>query len=121
MLERFNDTMLQYDDTLRNEISPQYRSLASTAGTGLKQALMKTDLSESVQDSQVMAIHPTGSVQIDGVVVDFFVQVRNNAPSLFIPKSNCVVGADERTARRRRAQRKTDEVAGEHQLHFRRQ
>ena len=75
VLERFNDTMLQYDDNLRNEISPQYRSLASTAGSGLKQALMKTDLSESIQDSQVMAIHPTGSVQIDGVVVDFFVQV----------------------------------------------
>lgn len=76
MLERFNDKMLQYDDTLRNEISPQYRSLASTAGSGLKQALMKTDLSESVQDSQVMAIHPTGSVQIEGVVVDFFVQMK---------------------------------------------
>ena len=70
--------MLHYDDNLRNEISPQYRSLASRARTGLKQALMKTDLSHSVQDSQVMGIHPTSEseLQSDGVLVDFFVHLK---------------------------------------------
>ncbi len=70
--------MLHYDDTLRNEISPQYRSLASRARTGLKQALMKTDLSNSVQDSQVMGMHPTSEseLQNDGVLVDFFVHLK---------------------------------------------
>lgn len=78
VLERVNDTMLHYDDTLRNEISPQYRSLASRARTGLKQALMKTDLSNSVQDSQVMGMHPTSEseLQNDGVLVDFFVHLK---------------------------------------------
>ena len=80
MLASLNDSMLHYDDSLRNQVSPQYRNLASMARTGLKQALMKTDLSASVQDSQVMAIHPTADTAnrdfpSDGVVVDFFVQM----------------------------------------------
>lgn len=70
--------MLHYDDTLRNEISPQYRSLASEARTGLKQALMKTDLSHTIQDSQVMGIHPTSQTEFqnEGVLVDFFVHLK---------------------------------------------
>jgi len=73
VLERVNNTMLHYDDNLRNEISPQYRNLASMARSGLTQQLMKTDLSEAVQDSQVMGIHPTSEseLQNDGVLVDF--------------------------------------------------
>ena len=70
--------MLHYDDNLRNEISPQYRNLASMARSGLTQQLMKTDLSEAVQDSQVMGIHPTSEseLQNDGVLVDFYVHLK---------------------------------------------
>ena len=73
-----NSTMLHFDNNLNDQISPQYRSLASNARTGLKQALMRTDLSESVQDSQVMGIHPTSQseLQSDGILVDFFVHLR---------------------------------------------
>ena len=69
--------MLHFDNNLKDEISPQYRSLASNARMGLKQALMSTDLSESIQDSQVMGIHPTSEseLQSDGVLVDFFVHL----------------------------------------------
>lgn len=77
VLESMNRTMLHFDSNLKDEISPQYRSLASNARMGLKQALMSTDLSESVQDSQVMGIHPTSEseLQSDGVLVDFFIHL----------------------------------------------
>ncbi|XP_046643778.1 mucin-17-like isoform X4 [Daphnia pulicaria] len=77
VLESINRTMLHFDNNLKDEISPQYRSLASNARMGLKQALMSTDLSESIQDSQVMGIHPTSEseLQSDGVLVDFFVHL----------------------------------------------
>lgn len=70
--------MLHYDNTLKDEISPQYRSLVSSARLGLKQALMKTDLSDELQDSHVMAIHPTSESELDsdGVLVDFFVHLK---------------------------------------------
>ena len=70
--------MLHFDNNLMDEISPQYRSLASSARAGLRQALMKTDLSASVQDSQVMGIHPTSNseIQSDGILVDFFVHLK---------------------------------------------
>lgn len=73
-----NRTMLHFDNNLKDEISPQYRNLASNARTGLKQALMKTDLMDLVQDSQVMGIHPTSDseLQNDGILVDFFVHLR---------------------------------------------
>lgn len=72
-----NRTMLHFDSNLQDEISPQYRSLASNARMGLKQALMSTDLFESIHDSQVMGIHPTGEseLQSDGVLVDFFIHL----------------------------------------------
>lgn len=78
VLESKNSTMLHFDNNLMDEISPQYRSLASSARAGLRQALMRTDLSESVQDSQVMGIHPTSKseIQSDGILVDFFVHLK---------------------------------------------
>ena len=78
VLESVNRTMLHFDNNLKDEISPQYRSLASSARQGLKQALMRTDLSEAIQDSHVMGIYPTSEseLQSDGILVDFFVHLK---------------------------------------------
>lgn len=78
VLQQYNNTMLHYDNTLKDEISPQYRSLVSSARLGLKQALMKTDLSDELQDSHVMAIHPASESELfgEGVLVDFFVHLK---------------------------------------------
>ena len=68
--------MLHYDDSLRNEVSHQYRSLATMARSGLKQALMKSELSAAVQDSHVMGLHPSSESRSgEGVLVDFIVHV----------------------------------------------
>jgi hypothetical protein len=72
VLERFNESQLHFDDL------HQYQNhLHSMAGNGLKQVLMKTDLSSSVQDSQVMEFRPPTN-PADGVVVDFIVQVKQS-------------------------------------------
>ena len=102
--------MLHYDDNLRNEISPQYRSLASRARTGLSQQLLKTDLSDSFQDSQVMGIHPTSEseLQNEGVLVDFYVHLKEkqeeselkNKLMKSLEGTNFILGESEITAAR---------------------
>lgn len=102
--------MLHFDNNLKDEISPQYRSLASNARMGLKQALMSTDLSESIQDSQVMGIHPTSEseLQSDGVLVDFFVHLTKqqdedelkNKLIKSLERNNYILGESDITAAR---------------------
>ena len=110
VLERVNNTMIHYDDNLRNEISPQYRSLASRARSGLSQQLLKTDLSDSFQDSQVMGIHPTSEseLQNEGVLVDFYVHLKEkqeeselkNKLMKSLEGTNFILGESEITAAR---------------------
>ena len=101
---------MHFDNNLKDEISPQYRSLASNARMGLKQALMSTDLSESIQDSQVMGIHPTSEseLQSDGVLVDFFVHLTKqqdedelkNKLIKSLERNNYILGESDITAAR---------------------